>query len=147
MSEFESSREHLWKTIHCLLAKKHLLAAREAQRLLRGWMEEHPNDVYSKEAGETVAMTVEAGDIIEGETAVSRPEEFYSQRAHLWETIYLLLGQADLTTTRQAGQMLQEWMQQHPDDFYSREAGKVIASLEEALTIPQAEKSSELIAA
>ena len=109
-------------------------------------MNEHPNDVYSQEGGEQVVMSVEAWEIIEGDTAASRTEEFYTQRAQLWKAIDLLLGQLELTKVCQARQMLQEWLRQHPDDSYSREAGGIVNSIEAALTEAPAHKAAELAA-
>ncbi len=145
--DFLLRRTQIWDSIYALLAKKNLFAAREARQLLRHWLEEHPEDVYSQEGGEQVAMSVEAWEAIEGETPASRTSDFYAQRAQLWDAIHLLLGQAELVTARQARQMLQEWLRLHPDDGYSREAGGIITSMEQALPVPLAGKAAEPVAA
>ena len=69
MQEFEASREQLWLSIRHLQRQKTLPAIRQARRLLREWMALHPDDHYSQEAGEGVAMMEEALEIIEAEKA------------------------------------------------------------------------------
>jgi len=69
MSEFETQRQHLWENIDALLSLRKLSAAREASQLLRGWLRNHPDDPYSREGGEEVAMMEEALGIIEAEKA------------------------------------------------------------------------------
>ena len=69
MSEFEAQRLRLWEDIDALLSLRSLSAAREASQLLRGWLRNHPDDSYSREGGEEVAMMEEALEIIEAEKA------------------------------------------------------------------------------
>ena len=65
--EFEAARECLWDAIHALKRKKTLHAMREARQLLRDWMKQHPDDYYSQDAGESLAMLEDALEILEAE--------------------------------------------------------------------------------
>lgn len=67
MSEFETQRQHLWEDIDALLNLRKLSAAREASQLLREWLGKHPDDHYSREGGEEVAMMEGALEILEAE--------------------------------------------------------------------------------
>lgn len=69
MPDFETQRQQLWGEIDALLSLRRLSAAREASQLLRGWLRNHPDDSYSREGGEEVAMMEEALEIIEAEKA------------------------------------------------------------------------------
>ena len=145
--DFLMQRAKLWDEIHALFARKNVFSAREAQQLLVQWMRQHPDDVYSQEGGEQVFMMAEAWEIMEGEEAPTRTEEFYVQRAHLLYSVHFLLGQMELRAVQQARQLLQEWLRRHPDDSYSREVGQSIDSMEKTLTAPARVRSSEPVAA
>jgi len=73
--------------------------------------------------------------------------EFEDQRDRLWSAIEQLERQRCLPAVRKARQMLRDWMGQHPDDYYSQDAGESLAMMEEALEIIEAEKAAELVAA
>lgn len=70
MSEFEIQRQHLWEDIDALLNLRKLSAAREARQLLSEWLGKHPDDHYSRDGGEEVAMMEEALEILEAEKAI-----------------------------------------------------------------------------
>jgi hypothetical protein len=69
MPNFEASREQLWVSIRRLQRQKTLPAIRQARQLIREWMEQHPDDYYTQDAGEGVAMMEEALEILEAEKA------------------------------------------------------------------------------
>ena len=64
---FEEAREYFWKTIHVLKRKKTLSAVHEARQMLRDWMRQYPDDYYSQDAGESLAMMEDALGILEAE--------------------------------------------------------------------------------
>ena len=64
------------------------------------------------------------------------------ERKNLWIAIRQLKQQKTLTAVREARQMLRDWMKQHPDDYYSQDAGESLAMMEEALIIIDAEKAA-----
>ncbi len=68
-------------------------------------------------------------------------------RERLWLGIHQLKRKKTLPAIREARQMLRDWMKQHPDDYYSQDAGESLEMMEEALEIIEAEKSAELLAA
>ena len=70
MEDFKAERNLLWNTIHKLKRRKTLHAMREARQLLRNWMIEHPDDHYSQDAGESLAMLEDALEYIEAEKSV-----------------------------------------------------------------------------
>ena len=72
MPEYEAERQRLWEEIDVLLNLKELPAARKARQLLREWLAKHPDDYYSQDGGEEVAMMEGALEIIEAERA-TRP--------------------------------------------------------------------------
>lgn len=69
MNDFEVRRDHLWKTIDGMMATKKLSEVRRARQMLRDWMKQHPEDYYSQDGGEEVAMMEEALEIMEAEKA------------------------------------------------------------------------------
>jgi hypothetical protein len=74
-------------------------------------------------------------------------QDFEASREQLWIAIRQLQRQKTLPAIRQARLLLREWMKQHPDDYYTQDAGESLAMMEEALEIIEAEKSAEPVAA
>ena len=74
-------------------------------------------------------------------------QDFEASREQLWKTIRQLQHQRTLPAIRQARQLIRDWMQQHPDDYYTQDAGGGVAMMEEALEIIEAEKAASLMAA
>ncbi|MBV9851188.1 MAG: hypothetical protein JO250_16080 [Armatimonadetes bacterium] len=68
-------------------------------------------------------------------------------RRELWQSIRQLKRQRTLPAIRQARQMLRDWMQQHPDDVASQDAGEELAMMEDALEVIQKEHASQPVAA
>ena len=66
---------------------------------------------------------------------------------HLWLTIRRLKHQKTLPAIRQARQILLDWLQQHPGDHSSRDAGEELWMMEEALEVLEAEKAIYPVAA
>jgi hypothetical protein len=69
MDDFEARRNHLWDMIDRMMATKTLSEVRRARQMLRDWMVQHPDDYYSQDGGEEVAMMEEALEILEAEKA------------------------------------------------------------------------------
>jgi len=69
-------------------------------------------------------------------------QDFEAAREQLWESIRRLKRQKTLPAIRQARQMLREWLQQHPGDHSSRDAGEELWMMEEALEVLEAEKAT-----
>ena len=69
MDDFEARRDQLWNTIDRMMSTRKLNEVRRARQMLRDWMTQHPNDYYSQDGGEEVAMMEEALEIIEAEKA------------------------------------------------------------------------------
>ncbi|MGI4790964.1 MAG: hypothetical protein ACRYFS_19215 [Janthinobacterium lividum] len=69
------------------------------------------------------------------------------EKEHLWSSIRQLKRQRRLSAIREARQLLRNWLQKHPEDFASRDAGEELAMMEEALLIIEAEKAAEPVAA
>jgi len=74
-------------------------------------------------------------------------QDFEALREQLWVSIRRLQRQRTLPAIRQARQLIRDWMQQHPDDYYTQDAGGGVAMIEEALEIIEAEKAAEAVAA
>jgi len=69
MDNFEAHRSQLWQDIDALLNLKKLSAVREASQLLREWIDKHPDDHYSRDGAEEVAMMEGALEILGAEKA------------------------------------------------------------------------------
>ena len=69
ITEFEEQRDQLWQTLDNLMATKRLSQVRIARQLLRDWMGQHPDDYYSQDAGESLAMLEDALEFLEAEKA------------------------------------------------------------------------------
>ena len=69
MENFAASREQLWLSVRRLQNQKTLPAIRQARQLIRDWMAQYPDDYYTQDAGEGVAMMEEALEIMEAEKA------------------------------------------------------------------------------
>ena len=69
MKDFEARRDQLWDTIDRMMSTRKLSEVRRARQMLRDWMAQHPDDYYSQDGGEEVAMMEEALEIIEAEKA------------------------------------------------------------------------------
>ena len=69
MDDFEARRDQLWDTIDRMMSTRKLSEVRRARQMLRDWMGQHPNDYYSQDGGEEVAMMEEALEIMEAEKA------------------------------------------------------------------------------
>ena len=67
--QFEQQRDHLWQTLDDLMATKRLSPVKQARQLLRDWMKLHPDDYYSQDAGESLAMLEDALEFLEAEKA------------------------------------------------------------------------------
>ena len=74
-------------------------------------------------------------------------DSFEDQQNELWRAIDRLTATRQLSQVKQARQLLLDWMRQHPDDYYSQDAGESLAMLEDALEIIEAEKVTEPVAA
>lgn len=66
-ADFEQQRDQLWQTLDNLMAARQLMQVKQARRLLRDWMKQHPEDHYSQDAGESLAMLEDALEHIEAE--------------------------------------------------------------------------------
>lgn len=66
-TEFEDQRDHLWQKIDQLMAMKQLREVRQARQMLRDWMRQHPDDYYSQDGGEELAIMEGALEIIEAQ--------------------------------------------------------------------------------
>jgi hypothetical protein len=64
MDQIALECDEMWAAIHLLKRQKTLPAIRQARQLLRTWLEMHPADVASRDAGEELAMLEEAHEII-----------------------------------------------------------------------------------
>jgi hypothetical protein len=74
-------------------------------------------------------------------------QSFEEEKEHLWITIRQLKSRHHLPAIRQARQLLRDWLRDHPEDLASRDAGEELAMMEEALTLLEAEKAAEPVAA
>lgn len=66
-TEFEDQRDHLWQKIDQLMARKQLREVRQARQMLRDWMRQYPDDYYSQDGGEELAMMEGALEIVEAQ--------------------------------------------------------------------------------
>lgn len=73
--------------------------------------------------------------------------KFEQQRDQLWETLDTLMATKQLTHVKHARYLLRDWMKQHPDDYYSQDAGESLAMMEGALEMLEAQKLAEPVAA
>ena len=69
MDNFETRRDQLWDSIDRMMSARKLSEVRRARQMLRDWMAQHPDDYYTLDGGEEVAMMEEALEIIEAEKA------------------------------------------------------------------------------
>ena len=69
MDNFETRRDQLWDSIDRMMSARKLSEVRRARQMLRDWMTQHPDDYYTQDGGEEVAMMEEALEIIEAEKA------------------------------------------------------------------------------
>ena len=74
-------------------------------------------------------------------------DDFEARRDQLWDTIDRMMSTRKLSEIRRARQTLRDWMQQHPADYYTQDAGGGVAMMEKALEIVEAEKAAPLVAA
>ena len=71
-TDFEAERDQLWQTIDSLMAARQLAPLQQARQLLGDWLRQHPDDYYSQDGGEELAMMEEALTLLEAEK-VSEP--------------------------------------------------------------------------
>lgn len=69
MDDFESRRDQLWHEIDRMMSTRKLSEVRRARQTLRDWMAQYPDDYYTQDGGEEVAMMEEALEIIEAQKA------------------------------------------------------------------------------
>ena len=69
MDNFETRRDQLWDSIDRMMSTRKLSEVRRARQMLWDWMAQHPDDYYTLDGGEEVAMMEEALEIIEAEKA------------------------------------------------------------------------------
>ena len=69
MDNFETRRDQLWDSIDRMMSARKLSEVRRARQMLWDWMAQHPDDYYTLDGGEEVAMMEEALEIIEAEKA------------------------------------------------------------------------------
>ncbi len=67
MDDFEVRRDQLWETIDRMMSTRKLSEVRHARQMLRDWMVQYPDDYYTQDGGEEVAMMEEALKNIETE--------------------------------------------------------------------------------
>ena len=65
MDNFETRRDQLWDSIDRMMSTRKLSEVRRARQMLWDWMAQHPDDYYTQDGGEEVAMMEEALEIIE----------------------------------------------------------------------------------
>lgn len=70
MTDFETQRDALWQTIDALMAARQLAQIQQARQLLGDWLRQHPDDYYSQDGGEELAMMEEALTLLEAEKAI-----------------------------------------------------------------------------
>jgi len=69
MDEFEARRDQLWDAVDGMMSTRKLSEVRRARQMLRDWMAQHPDDYYTQDGGEEVAMMEQALESIEAEEA------------------------------------------------------------------------------
>lgn len=77
----------------------------------------------------------------------SMTPEFEAARKRLWDAIHKLQRKKTLNSIREARHLLQDWMGQHPGDYYSQDAGESLVMMEDALEIIAAQKAVGPVAA